>query len=85
MSKTKIKYFITFFLILPFLNATIVAVDEVKQRRQFEHQAVKEFLNNKLINPPRKTQIVTMPNTLKYSLDNYLQKNSETRIENLFL
>ena len=76
MLKTKIKYFIAIVLILPFLSATVIAQPEdVKQRRQAEHQAVKEFLNNKLINAPRNTNS-SNTNTLKYSLDNYLQKSS---------
>ena len=45
MLKIKLKYLITVVLILPFLSATINAQpEEVKQRRQIEHQAIKDFL-----------------------------------------
>ncbi|HMN25546.1 MAG TPA: hypothetical protein PKE38_13665, partial [Ignavibacteriaceae bacterium] len=54
MLKIKIKYFIAVLLIIPFLLITINAQPEdVKQRRQIEHQAVKDFLYNKLLNAPR--------------------------------
>lgn len=44
MLKIKIKYFIVLVLILPFLSANIIAQPEdVKQRRQIEHQAIKDF------------------------------------------
>ena len=56
MLKMKIKYFITVLLILPFLCLTILAQpEEVKQRRQIEHQAVRDFLYNKLLTAPVST------------------------------
>jgi len=74
MLKIKIKYFIAMVLVLPFIVATINAQsEEVKQRRQIDYQAVKEFLNNKLLNAPRNTNS-SNTSSLKYSLDNYLQK-----------
>ena len=73
MLKIIIKYFIAVLLILPFLSITINAQPEdVIQRRQVEHQAVKDFLNNKLLNAPKNSNINT--STLKYSLLNYLHK-----------
>ena len=37
------------------------------QRRQIEHQAIKDFLNNKLLNAPKSTES-SNTSTLKYSL-----------------
>ncbi|MBK7630383.1 MAG: hypothetical protein IPJ23_06760 [Ignavibacteriales bacterium] len=73
MLKIKIKYFIAVLLISPFLLITINAQPEdVIQRRQVEHQAVKDFLNIKLLNAPKNSNSNT--STLKYSLLNYLHK-----------
>ena len=75
MLNFKMKYFIVFILIVPFLISTVYAQQEsIKQRRQFEHLAIKDFLNNKLFNAPRNTNGNTGP--LKYSLNNYLQKTT---------
>jgi len=76
MLKLNIKYFIAIVLILPFLSARIVAQSEdVKQRRQVEHQAVKDFLNSKLLNAPKSTSS-SNSGLLKYSLQNYLSKTT---------
>lgn len=76
MLKLKLKYFITIVLILPFLYSTIIAQPEdVKQRRQVEHQAIKDFLNNKLLNAPKNTN-PSNSGLLKYSLENYLSKTT---------
>ena len=76
MPKIKMKYFIAFIIILPFIVSTVNAQPEsVKQRRQVEHQAVKDFLNNKLLNAPKSTNS-SNTGSLKYSLDNYLQKTT---------
>lgn len=76
MLKMKIKYFITVLLILPFLCLTILAQpEEVKQRRQIEHQAVKDFLYNKLLTAPVSTN-PSNSGSLKYSQQNYLKKNT---------
>lgn len=72
----KIKYFIAIVIILPFATVTIKAQSEdVKQRRQIEHQAVKEFLNRKLLSAPRNTNS-SNTGSLKYSLNNYLHKTT---------
>lgn len=76
MLKMKIKYFITVLLILPFLCLTILAQpEEVKQRRQIEHQAVRDFLYNKLLTAPVSTN-PSNSGSLKYSQQNYLKKNA---------
>lgn len=76
MLKMKIKYFITVLLILPFLCLTILAQpEEVKQRRQIEHQTVKDFLYNKLLTAPVSTN-PSNSGSLKYSQQNYLKKNA---------
>ena len=76
MLKIKIKYFIAFIFIVPFLVSTANAQSEsVIQRRQVEYQVIKDFLNYKLLNAPRSTES-SNTNTLKYSLDNYLQKST---------
>jgi len=76
MSKIKLKYFIAIVLIWPFLCATIIAQPEsVKQRRQIEHQAIRDFLYNKLLNAPMSTNPLNL-GSLKYSQQNYLSKNT---------
>ena len=76
MLKMKIKYFITVLLILPFLCLTILAQpEEVKQRRQIEHQEVIDFLYNKLLTAPVSTN-PSNSGSLKYSQQNYLKKNT---------
>ncbi len=76
MLNIKLKYLITVVLILPFLSATINAQpEEVKQRRQIEHQAIRDFLNNKLLTAPVSTN-PSNSGSLKYSQQNYLKKNS---------
>ena len=74
MLKIKIKYFIAIVLILPFLAVTINAQPEdVKQRRQIEHQAIRDFLYNKLLNAPDSTN-PSNSGSLKYSQQNYFRK-----------
>ena len=76
MLKLKIKYFIAFVLIYPFVIQNVNAqTEEVKQRRQIEHQAIKDLLQNKLMNAPVSTN-KTNSGSLKYSLQNYLQKST---------
>lgn len=76
MLNIKLKYLITVVLILPFLSATINAQpEEVKQRRQIEHQAIKDFLYNKLLTAPVSTN-PSNSGSLKYSQQNYLKKNT---------
>ncbi len=54
------------------INAQIEAV---KQKRSFEHQAIKDFLQNKLLNSPVSTNN-SNSSELKYSLQNYLNKTT---------
>jgi len=76
MLNKKIKYFIAILLILPLLGITINAQpQDVKQRRQVEHQAVKDFLYNKLLNAPKNLN-PSNSSSLKYSQQNSLRKTT---------
>ncbi len=86
MLRIRLKYFIAVVLILPFLVMTINAQpEEVKQRRQIEHQAVKDFLYNKLLSAPTSTN-PSNSGALKYSQQNYLKKtNADVDRKSLFM
>jgi hypothetical protein len=74
MLKFNYRFFFTLILILPFLASSVNAQTEsVKQRRQIEHQRIKEYLQNKLLNAPVSTN-KSNTSSLKYSLQNYLGK-----------
>lgn len=74
MLKFNYRFFFTLILILPFLASSVNAQTEsVKQRRQIEHQRIKEYLQNKLLNAPVSNN-KSNTSSLKYSLQNYLGK-----------
>ncbi len=76
MLKTKMKYFIALLLIVPLLISSVNAQPEsVKQRRLVEHQEIKDFLKDKLLNSLQSTN-GNNTSSLKYSLENYLLKTT---------
>ncbi len=76
MLKLKFIHLITFVLIFLLSSTTIYAQPEsVKQRRNAEHQAVKDLLQYKLLNSPVNTN-KSNNSQIKYSLQNYLRKTT---------
>lgn len=74
MLKLNYRFFLTLVLVLPFIASSIMAQPEsVKQRRQIEHQKIKDFLQSKLLNAPTSTN-KSNTGSLKYSYQNYLGK-----------
>lgn len=78
MLKMKIKINLIFALIIAallYVSSSYGQTESVKQRRQLEHQLVKDFLNQKLLNSPVSTKN-SNTSELKYSLQNYLGKTT---------
>ncbi|MDP2038392.1 MAG: hypothetical protein Q8L04_13500, partial [Ignavibacteria bacterium] len=71
MLKTKLIYVGILICLLPLLfNQTFAQTEAVKQRRQSEHQAIKDLIRSKLLNAKISKQ------NLNPSLDKYSSRNS---------
>jgi hypothetical protein len=66
---------LSFCCMLIFIFEINAQTEAVKQKKAFEHQAIKDFLQNKLLNSPVSTNN-SNSSELKYSLQNYLNKTT---------